>query len=182
MATLRVPVTPDDHIWGNNDAPVTLVEYGDYECPHCGRAHPIVKALQAEYGPETLRFVFRNFPMTQIHPLAEPAAETAEYAGANGKFWEMHDAIYDNQPSLSLPMLFELAEALDLSAKGLSESLETHEFLPKIRNDFLGGVKNGVNGTPTFFINGVRHEGSYEYEDLADAIETQLAGQRRRMA
>jgi protein-disulfide isomerase len=181
MATLQTPVTPDDHIQGNPDAPVTLLEYGDYECPYCGEAYPIVKAGQAEYGDD-LCFVFRNFPLTQIHPLAEPAAEAAEFAGAHQHFWEMHDAIYENQDRLSIPTLFELAEALDLDAGALRRALETHEFLPRIRRDFLSGVKSGVNGTPTFFINGVRHEGSYQFEDLSAAIESALARPKRRVS
>src|SRR5437879_10742828 len=148
MATLKTPVTSDDYIQGNPDAPVTLLEYGDYECPYCGAAYPIVKALQAEYEGD-LRFVFRNFPLTQIHPLAEPAAETAEFAGVHQQFWEMHDAIYENQERLSIPTLFELADALELDNAALRRALETHEFLPRIRRDFLSGVQSGVNGTPT---------------------------------
>ena len=181
MPTLKVPVTPNDHIQGNPDAPVTLLEYGDYECPFCGAAYPIVKALQADYGDD-LRFVFRNFPLAQIHPLAEPAAETAEYADSRGRFWEMHDALYENQERLSIPTFFELAEALDLDLSGLRRALETHEFLPRIREDFLGGVRSGVNGTPSFFINGVRHEGSYDYEQLSAAIDSALARANRRAA
>ena len=113
MATLKVPVTQRDHIRGPANAPVTLVEYGDYECPYCGLAHPIVNAVQAHF-PQQLRFVFRHFPLNQAHPNAEAAAETAEFAAAHGQFWEMHDAIYDNQDQLGLPLLFALAGALGL--------------------------------------------------------------------
>ncbi len=178
MATLRVPVTPDDHIQGDEDAPVTLLEYGDYQCPFCGRAYYITKELQKNYGPQ-LRFVFRNFPLSEIHPLAEPAAEAAEFAGAHGRFWEMHDGLYENQDSLGLPLFVELADDLGLSETGLQRALAEHQFLPKIRADFLGGVRSGVNGTPTFFVNGARHEGSYEYEDLAAEIDARLARQTR---
>lgn len=181
MATLKVPVDESDHAQGPQNAPVTLLEYGDYECPHCGRAHPIIKAVQKHYGRQ-LRFVFRNFPLTQIHPMAEPAAEAAEFAAAQGKFWEMHDAIYENQPELGLPLLFQLAESLALSVEDLRTALANHDFLPKVRRDFLSGVKSGVNGTPTFFLNGVRHEGSYEFEDLVEAIDAVLAGVKRRSA
>ena len=174
MATLKVPVTQNDHIQGNSDAPVTLVEYGDYQCPFCGRAYYIIKELQKEYGPQ-LRFVFRNFPLSEMHPLAEPAAEVAEFAGAHGRFWEMHDGLYENQDSLGLPLFVELTDALGLPETGLRGALADHQFLPKIRADFLGGVRSGVNGTPTFFINGVRHDGSYEYEDLAADIDARLA-------
>ena len=179
MATLRVPVGPADHAVGEQHAPVTLVEYGDYECPHCGHAHPIVKAVRKHFGKQLL-FVYRHFPLTQIHPLAEPAAETAEFAGAQGKFWEMHDAIFENQPSLSLPLLAELAEALGLSAKEAGSSLKSHAFAEKVRNDFLGGVRSGVNGTPTFFINGQRYQGMYEFEDLVEAIDAELLADKHR--
>jgi protein-disulfide isomerase len=173
MARLKVPVTPIDHVRGPENAPVTLVEYGDYQCPYCGGAYPILKALQEDFRDQ-LRFVFRHFPLAQIHPLAEPAAETAEYAGSKAQFWEMHDGLYENQPRLGVPLFFELAQDLGLSQDGLRDALKNHEFLPRIRRDFMGGVKSGVNGTPSFFINGVRHEGSWGYEDLAAAIESQL--------
>lgn len=177
MVSLKVPVTEADHIQGNDNAPVTLVEYGDYECPHCGHAHPIIKKVQRHYG-DRLRFVFRNFPLAQIHPMAEPAAEAAEFADANGKFWQMHDAIYENQDELSLPLLGELAEELGLSDSDLATSVNEHEFLPKIKADFMAGVRSGVNGTPTFFINGVRHDGSFEFEYLVEAIDATLVSVR----
>jgi protein-disulfide isomerase len=177
MATLRAPVTPADHILGPAGAPVTLVEYGDYECGFCGLAHPIVKLVQQHFG-KRLRFVFRHFPMSQIHPNAESAAESAEYAGAHGQFWEMHDGIYENQDRLGLPLLFALAGALGLSETGLRSALVNGEYAPRVRTDFLGGVRSGVNGTPTFFINGRRHDGSYEFDDLAAAIEMVLQGTR----
>src|SRR5438105_10467607 len=111
MAELKVPVNENDHVQGKEDAPVTLVEYGDYECPYCGRAYYVIKRVQDHFGDD-LRFVFRNFPLVEVHPLAEPAAETAEFAGAHGRFWEMHDGIYENQDRLGIPLLFELATAL----------------------------------------------------------------------
>jgi protein-disulfide isomerase len=173
MAILKVPVSPHDHIQGREDAPITLLEYGDYQCPHCGLAYYIIKAVQDHYGDQ-VRFVFRNFPLAQIHPLAEPAAEAAEFADAHGSFWEMHDGIYENQERLSVPLLFELADAFGMPVADLQHALQTHEFLPRVRNDFLGGVRSGVNGTPTFFINDVRHEGSYALEDLVAEIDTRL--------
>jgi protein-disulfide isomerase len=178
MSQLKVPVTQRDHIRGPADAPVTLVEYGDYQCPHCGMAHPIVNRLQVDFR-ETLRFVFRHFPLSQIHPFAESAAETAEYAGAHGRFWQTHDALFENQDTLNQPrlaasLLFALAEAAGLSAAGLRDALASGTYAPKVRSDFMGGVRSGVNGTPTFFINGRRHNGTYAYEDLAPAIAEQL--------
>jgi protein-disulfide isomerase len=173
MGTLKIPVTQRDHIRGPADAPITLVEYGDYECPHCGLAHPIVNAVQ-EHFARRLRFVFRHFPLNQIHPNAEAAAESAEFAGARGRFWEMHDGIYDNQDRLGLPLLLALAVRLGLSEPELRNALASGEYEPKVRADFLGGVRSGVNGTPAFFINGERHDGTYEFDDLVAAIERRL--------
>jgi protein-disulfide isomerase len=170
MAELKIPVDAIDHIRGDIKAPMILVEYGDYECPHCGHAFPIVKRVEKHFGKQ-LGFVFRNFPLKEIHPNAEVAAETAEFAGANGKFWEMHDAIFRNQVSLSVPMLMEVTQTLKLSAQALTKSLENREFEARVGNDFAGGVRSGVNGTPTFFINGQRYEGSPEFEELVAAIE-----------
>jgi protein-disulfide isomerase len=173
MGTLRVPVTQHDHIRGPANAPVTLVEYGDYECPHCGLAHPIVNAVRTHFGKK-LRFVFRHFPLSQVHPNAEPAAQSAEFAGAHGRFWEMHDGIYENQERIGLPLFFALAEALGLSESALRDALVTGEYAPKVRADFLGGVRSGVNGTPSFFINGQQHLGSYAFEELVAAIAMHL--------
>jgi protein-disulfide isomerase len=157
MATLTVPVSPRDHIQGNENAAVTLLKYGDYQCGHCSLGYYIIKAVQDHYR-DRLRFVFRNFPLVQIHPYAETAAETAEFAGAYNRFWEMHDSLYENQERLSLTLMFELADYHSLSISDLQQALERHEFRPRVRDDFLGGVRSGVNGTPSFFINAVKHE------------------------
>ena len=168
--SLRVPVGARDHVQGGEDAPCTLVEYGDYECPHCGHAHPIVKRVQKHFGKK-LRFVFRNFPLAEMHPHAESAAESAEFAGAQGKFWEMHDALFENQEQLGGALYLKLAQQLGLSPQDLRAAVEKREYLPRVKEDFTGGVRSGVNGTPTFFINGKRHDASFEYEDLVAAIE-----------
>jgi len=173
MAKLKVPVGQADHSLGDEQAPVTLVEYGDYECPHCGHAHPIIQAVRKHFGSQ-LRFVFRNFPLTQIHPHAEMAAEAAEFAAAKGRFWEMHDTIFENQTRLGMPWLAEAAGKLGLSSDELKTSVANHEFLQRIKDDFMSGVRSGVNGTPTFFINGERYEESWEFEDLVGAIEARL--------
>jgi protein-disulfide isomerase len=173
MPTLQIPVSPADHMQGDPTAPVILVEYGDYECPHCRRAYPIVKRVQKHFG-HRLAFVFRNFPLKEMHPNAEPAAETAEFAATRDRFWEMHDQIYDNQPVLDVSLLFDLARSLELPEMSLRMALQNHEFAPRIRADFLGGVRSGVNGTPTFFINGQRHDGSWDYDDLLAVIEARL--------
>jgi protein-disulfide isomerase len=174
MAQLRVPVGSSDHVQGPADAPVTLVEYGDYECPHCGRAYPIVKALQKRFG-NRLRFVFRNFPLREIHPHAEAAAETAEFAGEHKKFWEMHDLIFENQSALSERVLGELAQRLSLDVNALRESVRSGVFSERVARDFSGGVRSGVNGTPTFFINGARHDGSFDFATLAAGIQDAAA-------
>jgi protein-disulfide isomerase len=173
MAKLKVPVGPDDHAQGPADAPVTLLEYGDYECSHCGHAYPIVKALQKEFGKQ-LRFVFRNFPLREIHPNAEVAAETAEFAATSGKFWDMHDLIFENQNSLSEQMLEELAHGLTLDRQALRDALRSSTFAERVQGDFSSGVRNGVNGTPTFFINSQRHDGDFELETLLQAIQKMI--------
>ncbi len=146
-AKLTPPVSERDHAAGPEDAPVTLVEYGDYECPYCGMAYPIVKRAQLDLG-NRLRFVFRNFPLAESHPHARLAAEAAEAAGAQGKFWEMHDMLYEHQDAL---------EAEDLTGYAKSLGLD----VPKFAHDLEA---SGVNGTPTFFVNGNRYEGSWANE------------------
>ena len=169
MARLTVPVGPRDHVQGPPTAPVTLLEYGDYECPYCGMAYPIVKQIQMQLGDQ-LRFAFRNFPLTTAHPHAEQAAEAAEAAGAQGKFWEMHDTLYQHQQALEDAHLLQYARSLNLDMPRFERDLMTHAFAGRVREDFLSGLRSGVNGTPTFFINGVRHDGSYDYQTLLAAI------------
>ena len=135
MTKLSVPVSAKDHLQGDPDAPFTLVEYGDYQCPSCGQAYPIVKRVQKHFG-KRLSFVFRNFPLTQMHPYAEPAAETAEFAGAHHKFWEMHDLLYENQDRLDDGLLLELSQQLNLDPDELAEALESKQFEPRVRADF----------------------------------------------
>ncbi len=174
MSKLKIPVTAADHSQGSADAPITLVEYGDYQCPQCGRAYPIVKRVQKHFG-KRLHFIFRNFPLGEMHPEAESAAESAEFAGANNKFWEMHDTLFENQDELGLNLYLSLAAQLNLSGEALEQALENDEFTERVRADFSGGVRSGVNGTPTFFINGQRHDASFDYPDLVAAIDEALA-------
>jgi len=169
-AALTLPVGKRDHIRGPADAAVTLVEYGDYECPHCGRAYPIVQAIQQRMGPR-LRFVFRNFPLRESHSHAEQAAEAAEAAGAQGKFWEMHDRLFERQFALDGEYLIEYAGDLGLDVARFRKELSSGAYAARVREDFRSGVTSGVNGTPTFFINGVRHDGSWEFEALLAALE-----------
>jgi protein-disulfide isomerase len=169
-AELTLPVGERDHARGPADAAVTLVEYGDYECPHCGRAYPIVKAIQQRLG-RRLRFVFRNFPLRESHPHAQHAAEAAETAGAQGKFWEMHDRLFERQFALEDDDLVEYARELGLDAERVREELAGRVYEPRVREDFRSGVASGVNGTPTFFVNGVRHDDAWDLETLLAALQ-----------
>jgi protein-disulfide isomerase len=166
---------PSDHIQGPKDAPLTLIEYGDFQCPYCGMAYPVVKQVQGRMG-ESMYFVFRHFPLTEVHPFAEGAAEAAEAAGEQGKFWEMHDTLYENQNTLAPEDLVGYAQQLRLDVPRFITELKTHAHAKRIREDFLSGVRSGVNGTPTFFINGVRHDGASDFETLLAAVRARLEG------
>jgi protein-disulfide isomerase len=170
MSILKVPVNGDDNHQGNRNAAITLVEYGDYQCPHCRRAYPLVKRLLEEKGEE-LNFVFRNFPLKKIHPLAFSAAVSAEAAGKQKKFWEMHDVIFENQNKITAHFLLILAGEIGLDIAQLERDLQSEEIRIKIENDFYSGILSGVNGTPSFFINGSRLLAYDEtYESLLNAI------------
>jgi protein-disulfide isomerase len=171
MSTLKPPVNSDDHHRGNVNAAITLVEYGDFECPYCGRAHPLIKRLLKEKGKE-LHFVFRNFPLREIHPHAYMSATAAEAAGKQGKFWEMHDLIFENQDKLNENYLLSLAEGLSLNLEQFAKDSKSKEVQNKIEMDFESGIRSGVNGTPTFYINGhwlLTYDETYE--SLLDAIQ-----------
>jgi protein-disulfide isomerase len=174
-SALTMPVDEArDHVQGPADAAVTLVEYGDYECPYCGAAYPIVKEVQSRMG-DRLRFVFRNFPIATSHPHAEQAAEAAEAAASQGPFWEMHDLLYENQRRLRDEDLRAYAEKLGLDLGSFDKELAEHVHAARVREDFMSGVRSGVNGTPTFYINGARHDDSYELETLLGALERAAA-------
>jgi protein-disulfide isomerase len=168
---LSPPVTARDHAQGPADAPVTLVEYGDFECPHCGRAHPIIKTVQRHFG-KRLRFVFRNFPIGTIHPHAQRAAEAAETAAAQDKFWEMHDTLFEHQRALDDQHLEKYADSLKLDRARFDREMAAGTHAGRVRDDFMSGVRSGVNGTPTFFIDGVRYDGSWDPESLIAALES----------
>ncbi len=153
------------------------MEYGDYQCPYCGAAYPIAKQIQRRFVDKPC-FVFRNFPLAQIHPYAGVAAEAAEAAAAQNKFWEMHDYLYENQDALT-PQLIAGARLLGLDVERFTDDLRRHAYAERVREDFLSGVRAGVNGTPTFFINAVRHKGSLDFDTLSEAIN---AGLKQRIA
>lgn len=170
MSKLRAPVGQHDHTTGKPSATVTLVEYGDYQCPHCGFAYPLLKKLIKQFSSELL-FVFRNFPLQESHPAAMIAAQAAEAAGIQDKFWEMHDLIYEHQDELDENNLVYFAEALDLDIDKFLRDSKSEGVLSKIESDFESGIRSGVNGTPTFFVNENRLE-TYDqtYESLAEAV------------
>jgi protein-disulfide isomerase len=177
MSNLKPEVSVADHRAGPEAAPATLVEYGDYQCPYCGQAYPIVQKVQKELGPR-LQFVFRNFPLTELHPQAEHAAETAEAAAVQGKFWEMHGMLFEHQRALDDAHLLHYAKELGLDVERARRELESGAHFDRVRSDFRSGVRSGVNGTPTFFVNGQRLDGPWDFEGLMAAISAAAAGSR----
>jgi protein-disulfide isomerase len=171
--SLSIPVGGDDHVQGAADARVTLVEYGDYQCPGCGAAYPMVKAILNRLGAK-LRFVFRNMPLNEIHPFAEMAAEAAEAAGAQGGFWEMHDGLYEHQAELGPELMSVLARRLHLDVPRFEQDLVSRKFRDHVKRDFMGGVRSGVNGTPTFFIDGERYDGILDEQSLETALRQRI--------
>jgi len=167
---LSIPVHERDHATGALTAPLVLVEYGDYDCSHCGDAFPILRQLRATFGAE-LTFVYRNFPLTSIHVHAQRAAETAEWAALAGRFWEMHDYLYEHQDRLDDRGLQAAAGKLGLDPRELQTAWNSHALIPRVKEDFLGGLKSGVSGTPKFFINGRRHDGLASADELTAALE-----------
>jgi protein-disulfide isomerase len=169
MANLVIPVTAHDHAQGPADARLTLVEYGDFECPHCALSHPWVTEVARELR-DSLRVVFRHFPLAGVHPRAERAAEAAEAAATQERFWEMVALLYENQEQLDDEALVRHAKKAKVDAKRFRKELEAGVHAPRVRADYLGGVRCGVSGTPTFFINGLRYEGVLKLDDLVAAL------------
>jgi protein-disulfide isomerase len=178
LMQLKVPPAPPlkqalearDHILGADTAKITLVEYGDYQCPHCRAAVGVVDELRNRYGDD-LRFAYRHFPLAKIHPQARQAAEAAEAAGAQGKFWEMHGTLFQHTQELQQEHLLHYARDLGLDAERVKRELDDHTYAPRLQEDLSGGVRSGVNATPTFFINGFRHNGGYALDGVVKAIE-----------
>ena len=172
-ALLTPPVSPRDHVLGPADARVTLVEFGDFECPFCGAAYPELQRVLRELGPK-VRFVFRHFPLGEQHPHAPHAAEVAEAAGAQGKFWPMHDLLYQRQAALGDEDLVRYARELGLDSDRVRRELAAHTHAARVHEDFLSGVRSGVSGTPRFFINGRPHEEPGDAKTLAAALRRAL--------
>ena len=179
-AKLILPVGDRDHVQGLEDAPVTLVEYGDYECPYCRQVVPIVRDLQDRFG-DRLRYVFRHFPLTTAHPHAQLAAEAAEAAGAQGKFWEMHYLLFEHPGPLDRAGLVRLAEELGLDTERFERDLAEHTHAGRVREDFLSGVRSGANGSPAFYLNDVRYDGAWDLDSLAAEIQKPLGVRVRLM-
>jgi NhaA family Na+:H+ antiporter len=178
MARLTSPIGESDHIQGQRDAPVAFVEYGDYECPHCRQAHGIVRELQEQLG-DRFSYSFRHFPIRTSHVHAQHAAEAAEAAAAQGKFWEMHDKLFANQDALDDESLVHLAGEIGLDVERFRRELESHMYADRVSDNFRSGVRSGVNGTPTFYINGERYDGPWDVESLEEEIERPLGVQVR---
>ena len=172
---LASPVSATDHVVGPAHAPVTVVEYGDFECPNCKQAAPAVKSLLAQFD-ERVRFAFRHFPLEEVHPHALHAAEVAEIAGAQGKFWQMHDLLFDNQAHLKPAQLHGYAERLQLDMARYTAELDDHIYLQRVREHQDSGRRSGVRGTPTFFVNGVIQDVSFGIRSLFDRVESALRG------
>jgi protein-disulfide isomerase len=163
--SLKPPVSATDHLQGNEKALVELVEYGDYQCPYCGQAYPIIKRVQKNLGDD-LKFVFRNFPLSEIHEHAMTAAVASEAAGLYHKFWEMHDLLFEHQYDLSLPHIMTLAAKAGLDPALFKTALGNEGLIKKVEADFESGVRSGVNGTPTFYINGKKYNEDWDERTL----------------
>ena len=173
MKQLTPSVNSGDHIFGNPIAPIELVEYGDYECPYCGRAYPIVKDIKQQLGKD-LKFVFRNFPLLKVHPNALSAAVATEAAGLQGKFWEMHDLIFENQKTLDAAHIIHFASSIGLDIGRFENDIQQNPLIDKVEKDFESGIRSGVNRTPTFFINGKQFDGEWTDNRLFQYLKSIL--------
>jgi protein-disulfide isomerase len=170
-----MPITPGrDHMIGPIDAPVALLEYGDFECPFCGTAYPIVEALRDTMGDEMM-FSYRHFPITTAHRYAWQAAEASEAAASQGQFWPYHHLLFEDQAHLEVPDLIARAQAVGLDVDRFEQELAGHVHAAHVQDDFLSGVRSGVHGTPTFFVNGMRYDGPASYDAMLQALQAELA-------
>jgi protein-disulfide isomerase len=170
---LSIPVGPEDHSRGPADAKLTVVEYGDYQCPYCGQAYPIVEQLMTTFA-DSMRLIFRNLPLADVHPHAEAAAEMAEAVALQGKFWEIHDALYENQRDLSDAAIRRYVDGVGANADDALKAIADGGPRTRVEADFEGAIRSGANGTPTFFVNGVRYDGSWMYEPFSEYLSEML--------
>lgn len=170
---MSLNLTNNDHVQGRKDAPIELIEYADYQCSYCKKAYHIIKAAQDKLG-DNLKFVFRNFPLQELHPNAVHAAIAAEVLADYGKFWEMHDILFENQANLSDRDLLKYAEEIALEPAEFEKEFSNPKYFNKVKTDFNSGVKNGVEGTPTFFINGKKYEGNWMEPEFITHLESLL--------
>jgi protein-disulfide isomerase len=170
---LRPPVSENDHMQGSSAARIELVEYGDYQCPYCGAAYPIIKNIQAQLGGD-LKFIFRNFPLDKIHPQATMAAVASEAAALQGKYWEMHDLLFENQKKLNYSSLLKYATQLDLDIARFEMDIAKPEYTEKVKDSFYSGMRSGVNATPTFFINNEKYIGQWDGDELLKYLQAIL--------
>jgi len=168
MSILKPEVNEKDHAQGPESASIEIVEFGDYECPHCGEAYPVIKKIQKIFGNQ-IRFVFRNFPLSESHAYAYPAALASEAAAVQNKFWEMHDAIFENQNRINEDLFKALAKNIGLNEEAFERDIESNDIIKKVEDDFESGMRSGVNGTPSFYVNGHKFDGSVI--DLFDMLK-----------
>ena len=176
MSTLKPPVNAEDHILGNINAPVILAEYGDFDCPHCAIAHVFIKKLLPKFKDQ-IAIVFRHFPLTKVHQYATIAAISSEAAANQGKFWEMHDKLLENQSKHSAAHLLRFAEELGLDIKSFKRDTQDEKLAAKVETQFESGIRSGVNGTPSLYINGTKYNGAYDLNSLSSAIEAEILSQ-----
>jgi len=167
---MAITINDKDHVKGSSDAHLEIVEYGDYECPYCGKAYYIMKEAKKKLGNK-IKFVFRNFPLTEMHPYALNAAIASEVAAAKGKFWDMHDILFENQEHLDDSYLIQYAKAIGLDEEEFEKDFGNKEYYQKIKDDYNSGVENSVEGTPTFFINGKKYDGNWMSGEFIKELE-----------
>lgn len=165
---LKTAVNEKDHQYGEASAPIEIVEYGDFQCPNCGDAFYVIKKIEEVFGNQ-VRFIFRNFPLSESHQYAKVAALAAEAAGVQGKYWEMHDAIFENQDQLNEDLLYELAQKISLDVAQFEKDVQSSALNEKVETDFESGMRSGVSGTPSFFVNGQKFDGGAD--DLFDMLK-----------
>ena len=174
VTDMYLEVNKNDHIQGSVNAPIELIEYADFQCPYCGRAYYIVKKLQKKLG-NNIKFVFRHFPLTELHPYALHASIAAEIAGSYGKFWEMHDLLFENQNALDDYYLLEYAKKLGIKATDFEMDFGKDRFYQKVKDDYDSGIENGVQGAPTFFVNGELYDGNWMTSEFVEYLESLIS-------